>query len=56
MGALNVAAYFTKFCNNIAIPLSKRATMSSRKKSIAKRINKISVVLTMTGIAFMLGL
>lgn len=40
MGALDIAAYFKKFCNNIAIPQSKRTTMSSRRKSIAKRINK----------------
>ena len=40
MGALDLASYFKKFCKNIAIPQSKRTTMSIRRKAIAKRINK----------------
>lgn len=40
MGVLNIASYFEKFCNNIAIPQEKRTIMSCRRKSIAKRINK----------------
>ena len=55
MGALDIAAYFTKFCNNIAIPLSKRATMSSRKKAIAKRINKDFRSIDYEGYCFYVG-
>ena len=40
MGAFDVSAYFKKFCSNIAIPQTKRSTMSMRRQAIAKRINK----------------
>lgn len=40
MGALDVGAYFKKCCSNIAIPQTKRSTMSLRRRSIGKRINK----------------
>ena len=36
---MNIASFFSTFCSNIAIPQSKRTTMSNRRKAIAKRLN-----------------